>query len=730
MAEQPHPDDGRPQPELVQRLLDSLEIPCDPERLRVAAEQLPETSPESPAQRLRRLLNAAEVKDVAPVRLLWQRFDPTRLPALIRHRGLWYFASGVAEATTGAEATAEPDRVLLTRADGARSRVPSAALDGAEVLWIKRPPTRSTEGAGPLSGNLAARLVWRELFRERGWLWKVAVATCLVNLIGISTALFAMQVYDRVVPTLAYATLTTLVAGMAIVVILDWILKTLRARILDSLACAVDQRVSQQVFEHLLHVQLDAQPRSLGTLAAQVGSLETVRRFFSATVVFALVDLPFALMFLAFIAVLSVAVSWVYAVLLPAALVLGFLAQWRLRGLLRNQLSRGNERQGLLVDSIRGAESIRASNAGWRFAREWRDITASINRYGIQQRALSSLSTVTTGSLSVIAYVSAVVVGVWQIDAGLLTMGGLIACTILGGRIIAPVAQSVQHLVQWQHVSQALNMVHQVLALDSERRSSQPLLFPDEEPAGVTLEGVRFAYAGSPIRQLDVDRLHLASGDRALLLGPVGSGKSTLLKILAGLYRPAEGRVRLGGADLWETDPLAVSTRIGYLPQSVHLFRGTLSSNLCLNGTASDDRLLEVSRQLGIDGIAAAHPLGMEAPISEGGEGLSGGQRQLVALARVFVSEPRIWLLDEPTASLDREMEDRVWQALEAALRPDDILVVSTHRPLMAGRLVNRVLIMHQGRIVRDGTPETLLPQMVRNITRPPAAQRDRADVV
>ena len=731
MAEQRNVADRCPDLALVQRLLDTLDIPCEATRLREASTRI-EPGPASCTQWLRQVLIAAEVKEVAPVLLPWQRFDPRRLPVLLRHGGAWYFASEL-----------QTEGVLLTGADGAQSRVTSAELDGAEVLWIRRPPSpahdtaplsgRASLGLAPAKrahGNLAARLVWKELFRERGWLWKIAVATFLVNLIGISTALFAMQVYDRVVPTLAYATLTTLVAGMAIIVILDWTLKTIRARILDSLSCAADQRLSQQVFEHLLHVQLDAQPRTLGTLAAQVGSLDAVRQFFSATVVFALVDLPFALMFLAFIAIIGGAVAWVYVMLLPAAMLLGFVTQWRLRGLLRSQLSRSNERQGLLVDSIRGAESNRANNAGWRFAREWQDITATINRYAIQQRAITSLSTVTTSSLSIIAYVSAVVVGVWQIEAGLLTMGGLIACSILGGRIIAPVAQSVQYLVQWQHVSQALNMVHQVLALASERRAGQQLLVPDEEPTSMTLEGVRFAYAGSPICQLIVDELHLEAGDRVLLVGPVGSGKSTLLKILAGLYRPGEGRVRLGQADLWETDPLVVSTRVGYLPQSVHLFRGTLRSNLCLTGTAGDDRLLQISRQLGIDAIAAGSPQGMEAPISEGGEGLSGGQRQLVALARVFINQPRIWLLDEPTASLDREMEERVWQALEATLRPSDILIVSTHRPLLASRLVNRVLIMQQGRVVRDGPPETLLPQMARQPSRLPAAQRGKTDVV
>ena len=564
-----------------------------------------------------------------------------------------------------------------------------------------------------IKDNLAGRLVWQELFRERGWLWQLVVATCLINLFAVSTSLFAMQVYDRVVPTLAYTTLTTLAVGMAIVVVLDWTLKILRARILDSLASSVDERLSQQVFEHLLQLRLDAQPRSLGTLAAQITSLETVRRFFTATVIFALIDLPFALMFLAFIMVIGGKVAWVYVLLLPAAVLLGLVTQWRLKGLARDQLSRSNERQGLLVDSIRGAESIRANNAANRFADEWRQLTQSINRYGIAQRAFSSLSSVTTSSLSVTAYVAGVVVGVTQIEAGLLTMGGLIACTILGGRVIAPVAQSVHHLVQWQHVKQALLMVHGVLALAPQRRGDQQLLTPAVPPDSLSLEGVLFAYQTSQVNQLNIDQLQFNAGDRVLLLGPVGSGKSTLLKVLAGLYQPHAGRVRLGLADLWAVDPELVTSWIGYLPQSVQLFRGTLRSNLSLTGTASDDRLLEISAQLGIDTLSADSSFGMDLPISEGGEGLSGGQRQLVALARLFINQPRIWLFDEPTASMDRDMEQRVWQALEKAVQPDDIVIVSTHRPMLAAKLVNRVLIMQHGRIVQDDSPENLLPRMV-----------------
>ncbi|MES9905618.1 MAG: ATP-binding cassette domain-containing protein [Sedimenticola sp.] len=688
-------------PRLLLRLLKALGVPIKAKVLKQACSKAGQDLPQqvSSVDWLQQVLVEAQLKGVQPVQLGWRRFDQRLLPALVCHEGVWYLAQQL-----------DTETIDLIDEAGKTLQCAEERLQNAIVLWLRAPARKRRSFS--LWGNRAAGLVWRELFREPGWLFKTLIATVIVNLLAISTSIFALQVYDRVVPTQAYATLTTLVVGMGLIVSLDWFLKTLRARVLDSMACAVDKRTSQKVFDHLLHLQLDIQPRSLGTLAAQVSGLDSVRQFLSSNIIFALMDMPFALLFIALIALIGGVVAWVYLLLFPVALLLGYITQHRLRRLMREQMMRHNERQGILVDAIRGAESIRSANATWRFSQQWQTITASINGFNIQQKAISSFTTVTTSSLSTSAYVSAVVVGVWQIEAGSLTMGGLIACSILGGRVIAPIAQSVQQLAQWQNVTQALQMVNEVLLLDRERREDQHLLLPEQRPDSIELEKIRFAYPQSPIQQIDIPKLSFKAGERVVLLGPVGCGKSTLLKILAGLYRPNEGRIRLGDADLWEIDPQIVTSHLSYLPQTVHLFKGTLRSNLALSGTAGDSRLLHVTRELGVDEIALGSPLGMDLLISEGGEGLSGGQRQLVALARVVINQPHIWLLDEPTASLDSESEMRVWRVLQENIGPEDILIVATHKPMQALKLATRIIVMSQGEVWQDGKPEVVIPQM------------------
>jgi ATP-binding cassette subfamily C protein LapB len=678
----------------IGRMLGRLKVAFDAPALAAAVGQLATAyAPAKLAEWLRAVLARAGVRGVAPVVMAWRRFDTQRLPAWVWHEGRWREAL-----------RSTPAGVDLAQGEGVEV-VALEALHATLVLWLRVQVAQDDFSA---TRSPSARMVMRELLRDPGWLWKVALATVSVNVLAVASSLFSMQVYDRVVPTLAYSTLATLAVGMGLVMGMEALLKTSRARILDSLACAVDERLSQQVFSHLMQVQLDAQPRSVGTLAAQVGGLDSVRQFFSSTVIFGLVDVPFALMFLAVIALVGGQVAWVYALALPLSLLAGWISHRRLKALVQRQMSRSNERQGVLVDAIRGAESIRAANAGWRFEQEWQDITRTIDAYAIQQKATHSGLSVGLGLLSSLAYVAAIVVGVWEVEAGRLSSGGIVACSMLGSRVITPAIQAVQYLAQWEQVQQALRMVDRVLTLPAQRRHGQTLLSPSfvHGPLILQLEQVRYAYPGSPLVQVQMaEPLTLRGGERVLLLGPVGCGKSTLLKLLGGLYRPGEGRIRLAGADLWEIDPQVLASHVGYLPQEASLFKGSLRSNLALSGVSSDAQVDEVSLLLGVDRIAAASPQGMDLMISEGGSGLSGGQRQLVALSRVVLAQPRVWLLDEPTASLDGESEARVWRTLSERVGPQDILVVATHKPQLALKFATRVIVLREGKVVRDGSP-------------------------
>ncbi|NVN99536.1 MAG: ATP-binding cassette domain-containing protein [Geobacteraceae bacterium] len=662
------------------------------------ASSQPEGASLKPFDRVSAILKALQKKSLRVAQMTWDRLDQRHLPVLAFFDGEWRLA--IKE---------DNDGIILTKSDGNSMAASSDDLAEAIVIWIQA--QAGEQGTAELLQSSASSLLITEMLKDKRWIVEVFVATVIVNILAVATSLFSMQVYDRVVPTFAYSTLVAMVTGMVIMVSLDWILKYIRSRILDDVAKQVDISLSQRLFEHVMALRLDKRPQSLGSLAAQMNGLETVRNFFSSTIVFAMTDLPFGIMFIAIIWTIGGLVSMVYLVLLPVSLLLGWLAQRKLKELARLEIQRGHERHGLLVDTIQGAETIQSTGSSWRFADLWKGITVSMAGYSLKSKMITSHTTTTTATLGTVAYVAAVVVGVMQIEAGHLTTGGLIACTILGGKVISPIAQSVSLLVQWQHVRESLGMVNRLLAMEACREEGRTLMMPDFISDSLQLEGVRFTYPHTPVVRLQIANLSLNSGDRVVLMGPNGCGKSTLLKVAAGLYKPTEGQVRIGGADLWMLDPQTVNERIGYLPQDVHLFKGTLKSNIALCGGVSDARLIEVCQQLGIDKLAADSPRSMDMEISEGGHGLSGGQRQLVGLSRIFLARPRIWLMDEPSASLDMESENRLLDAIQKNVLPTDILMIATHRPRLMS-LATRLIVMRRGQVVADGSPGDVIQSM------------------
>jgi len=695
--------------ELLTKLFSAVGIQVPREAVKEACAKTASRG-KGPVDQLGAILTEVSRRNARAAFLRWDRFDRRRFPALLWRNDAWFLAE---EGKNG--------RIVLTGEDSSREDVPADEVGDALVLWVQIQTEKQRQAFQALKSP-SIRLLLRAMTRRKRWIVDVLVATVVVNVLAVMTSLFTMQVYDRVVPSFAYATLWALAAGMGIVISLDWILKRIRAGILDTVARDVDREVSDELFDHLLRLRLDTRPRSLGTMAAQVNGLESVRAFFTSSIVFSLTDFPFALLFIVFIAIIGGPIAGVYVGLLIFGLLIGFFSQFRMRELSRREIARSHERHGVLVDSIQGAETIQACGAEWRFSGLWRDITETIASYGLKSRMLASRTQTTAGTMSSVAYVLAIIVGVMQIEQGQLSMGGLIACSILGGRVMGPVAQGVQNLMQWQHVRESLQMVDGLLGAEENRPGENYLLMPEKMAATVQFDGVRFAYPDAPVLRLNIGRLSFKAGDRVAILGANGSGKSTFLKVAAGMYRPSSGQLRLGGADIWDLDRQVLNQWVGYLPQDVHLFKGTLRSNITLAGGFSDTRLIETIRMLGIDRIASDNPRGMDMEISEGGQGLSSGQKQIVGLSRLFLSEPTIWLLDEPSAFLDDDSEKRILAALSQKIRPDDILLMATHRPRMVS-LANRMIIMSGGQVAADGKPADIL-RMIRERTA--AASREQ----
>ncbi len=615
------------------------------------------------------------------------------LPALIEHEG----RSWVMKEVRGS-------RRLLDPGAGNSVEVDVSVLEGASAIWFDRAERSQTRrGESPAFAMLMAAFSKRKrVFVE------VAIGTLLTSTLAVASSFFALQVYDRVIPTFAYATLYALAGVVGVIIFFDFILRLVRARLLDRVSRDIDEEVSVAVFRALSGIRLDARPKSVGSLAAQVAGLEVARSFFTSSVLFTLAELPFAVMFIAIIGFVGGPIALIYAGAAVIALLSAVITFFRLRRISRLQMEAGFSRNGLLVESIQGAETIKANNAGWRFADRWRDATVEIARLSLSSRAYMVSATTLTQSLTTIAYVCVVIMGVNLIESGFFTMGGLIACTMLGGRVIAPIGSAVGLIVQAQQATQSLRSVDAILELPNEREPGVELLSPAELGHDLGAEGMRFFYSNIPIPQVEMPTLRIDAGERMVLVGAPGSGKSTLLRLLSGLYRPSGGRVTLGGIDMAMIDPELVRRKIGFLPQEVQLFRGTLRENLNLNHTASDDALVAVVQELGLDALVRDHPKGLDREISEGGSGLSGGQRQLVGIARVILSQPRVWLLDEPTAGLDRAHEARALAALEHAVGPDDTLVIATHRPA-AIAFARRIAIIQRGRVVKDGDRDAVM---------------------
>lgn len=561
------------------------------------------------------------------------------------------------------------------------------------------------------------RLSFFSIVRETLFLYKkelieASVASAFIGFLALATSLFSMQVYDRVIPTRGEYTLVVLSIGVVFSILIELAMKFARSNVMDYVVVGLDNRLSREIFDRLLQLRVDQVPNSVGSLAGQMRGYEQVRGFYTATTLFTLIDLPIAIVFTLIIAV--VASPWV--ALIPfvfgvVAIFVGWSIRRKVLTLAKEGASLSNLKTGLLVEAVEGIETIKSGSGGWKFLSRWIEINAQTIKCDLKTRGATESVGYISGSIHQISYAGLVVVGALLVMQGHMTMGALIASSILSNRILAPVISIPSLLMQYSHAQAALEGLERLYNLKTDHQSADDPLTPEEVKGHYELMDVSFAYGDNPPAIL-LQRMEIQPGERIAVLGPIGSGKTSLLRLLSGLYHPLNGKVLLDGLDLTHINRQILNQKIGYLQQDHRLFNGSLRDNLLIGlPDPGDEVLLNVMRRTGMDRFVATHPRGLARVITEGGRGLSGGQRQLVAFTRLILCQPNIYLLDEPTASMDEEQERRCMQVLTEEANANKTMIIVTHKPSILS-VVNRIVLVVGNKVVLDGPRDFVLQKL------------------
>ncbi len=597
--------------------------------------------------------------------------------------------------------------------------MPVAELDAlatGEVLVVKLQPQRADQTLTPMQGA-AFDWFWGTLWRFRHFYVESMLATVVANILALASVFFTMNVYDRVVPTQAYASLWTLAIGTLVAAVLEYVMRWLKARLVDLGGKRADLAINATLLREIMSIRLEHRPQSIGIFASSMKDFEALRDFFSSASLVVLADLPFVLVFILLIAIVGGPLAWIPALAVPVVLLLAWWVQKPLMVATRENMKESGDKQSVLVEAVLNLELLKAHNAEGYLQRRWEQSNlAGADSY----RKIRSLSNAMTGfinTLSQVATVAMVVWGVYLIHANQLTLGGLIACVILLGRAISPLGSVMGLASRFQQARTALETLDGLIKRPRDREVGKRYVVPEQVQGRIDAMDLDFAYPGES-RMPVIRRLNLAveAGTHLALLGRVGSGKSTLIRLMAGLYDPLGGSVRVDGIDMRQLDPAELRARIGYVSQDPQLFRGTLRENLILSDSwISDAKIVHVLQTLDMYNMVASHPKGLDMPLTEAGGGLSGGQRQLVTLARLMLRDPGIVFMDEPTANMDQNTEARVISVLGQWLQ-GRTLVLSTHRTQLL-EWVDRIAVMDAGQCLLEGPKAEMIEKLSKGIT-------------
>ncbi len=560
--------------------------------------------------------------------------------------------------------------------------------------------------------------------KSRHWFWgavaenkhiyrDVMMAALLVNVFALSMPLFTMNVYDRVLPNKAVETLWVFAAGIGLIMIGDLVLKSMRTYFIDWASAKIDVSLSARIMEKVLGLRMEARPNSVGSFASNLRSFESIRDFITSATITTLIDIPFGLIFIGVIAWVN---PWMTLPPIAGALIIliySFTVQSKMHEISETMYRAGAMRNSTLIESLVSLETVKGLGVEGRMQQKWEESANFLTEVSSKLKLLSA--SITNGSATVLQLVnvSIIIVGVYLVSAGELTMGGLIATTMLASRALAPVAQTAGLLTQYHTASTSLTSLNDIMEKEVERPEDGSFLSRSSFRGEIEFREVSFQYPETDQDALTKVSFKIKAGEHVALLGRMGSGKSTINKLILGLYQPTSGAILIDGIDSRQIDPAELRRVVGYVQQDTDLFFGSLRENLTVAAPHADDKqVLEAAHAGGIDRFVNSHPKGFDMLVGERGATLSGGQRQGVGIARAMIKRPSILLLDEPTSAMDHSGEEEVKQRLMQGAIGKTVVLIS-HRSALFD-LVDRIIVIDSGRVVADG-PKDQVTDALRN---------------
>lgn len=548
-----------------------------------------------------------------------------------------------------------------------------------------------------------------------GWL-QVLMASLLLNMMGLALPLFIMNVYDKVIPNLAFVTLWTLAIGVGLAIGADLILRTVRAHVLENISRRVDLKAAASLFRHALNIRLLNRQAGAAGLASQIREYEAVREFFASATFVSFVDLLFIGVFLGVLYIIVGPLALVPTLAIPVVLVIALIARLPMGRMVGKSIEMSAKRHTVLMESLLGFETVKALNAEPVLQREWENAVSASARVNGRTRFWSNFST--SGALMAQQFVSVTIIvwGVYLVFQEQITVGALIAANILAGRALAPLSTIAQTVFRAQYAFKSLASLNRMMQLPGERGAAVKSNLRVKTGA-LAIKDVTFTYPGSDVPAINALTLDLQPGEVVALLGRVGSGKTTLGKLVSGLLSPDSGTIVVDGFGLAQYDPAELRDGIGYLPQQAELFTGTLHENLVIGRpNATQDEIEAALYYSGLSDFVAQSSDGLNLFAGEKGNRLSGGQAQALSLARLILRRPKLMFLDEPTNAMDQEMEGRVCARLKELGAEGTGLVLCTHRQSLAA-VADRFVVLDQGRKILDGPREEVMRRLLQNQT-------------